>query len=130
MPFDGVGFVPSDALQKMDAVIDLLATPEKWCKGALRSYDGRFCIRGAIRAVAGADLLEPRILLAIDEVAGKRFRRIEAFNDHPSTSHAQVLSVLTRARDSFVEGAGGTGTRPPTNAIINWRTRLVDWLHR
>ena len=130
MPFDGVGFVPSDALQKMDAVIDLLGTPEKWCKGALRSYDGRFCIRGAIRAVSGADLLEPRILLAIDEVAGKRFRRIEAFNDHPSTSHAQVLAVLTRARESYATGANGTAARSPVTTTRDWRNRLLDWLHR
>ena len=83
----------------MDEVIDLLGTPDKWCKGALRSHDGRYCIRGAVRAVDAADALEPSILEAIGQVAGKRFRRIESFNDHPNTSHEQVLAVLHRARD-------------------------------
>src|SRR5947209_1852095 len=105
MPFDGVGF--DDSLQKIDAVIDLLAAPDKWCKGALRSHDGRYCIRGAVRAVGAADVLEPVILQAIGEVAGKRFCRIESFNDHPNTSHAQVLAVLGRARDNIVSGNPG-----------------------
>ena len=77
MPFDGVGFIGNESVRKMDEVIDLLGTPDKWCKGALRSHDGRYCIRGAVRAVDAADALEPSILEAIGQVAGKRFRRIE-----------------------------------------------------
>src|SRR3954471_13219989 len=105
MPFDGVGFVADESLQKIDAVIDLLATPDRWCKGALRSHDGRYCIRGAVRAVDAADTLEPSILEAIGQVAGKRFRRIESFNDHPNTSHEQVLAVLHRARENLSLGS-------------------------
>src|SRR5437868_7950263 len=86
MPFDGAGFGYNESLQKLDTVIDLLETPDRWCKGALRSHDGRYCIRGAIRAVSGSDVLEPAILNAIGQVAGRRFRRIEAFNDHPNTT--------------------------------------------
>ena len=52
MPFDGVGYIGNESVRKMDEVIDLLGTPDKWCKGALRSHDGRYCIRGAVRAVA------------------------------------------------------------------------------
>src|SRR5438067_9931894 len=102
MPFDGFGYVSSEPLRKIDAVIDLLGTPDKWCKGALRSHDGRYCIRGAVRAVDAAEALEPRILQANGEVAGKRFRRIESFNDHPNTSHEQVVAVLSRARDNMI----------------------------
>src|SRR5712671_1914264 len=104
MPFDGAGFGYNESLQKLDTVIDLLETPDRWCKGALRSHDGRYCIRGAVRAVDGAELLEPAILQAVVEVAGRRFRRIEAFNDHPNTSHDQVVAVLARARDNIVAG--------------------------
>src|SRR5581483_4767495 len=104
MPFDGVGFGPYESLNKIDAVIDLLAMPDKWCKGALRSHDGRYCIRGAVRAVGAAEVLEPTILQAIGDVAGKRFRRIESFNDHPNTSHDQVLEILLRARDRMTAG--------------------------
>ena len=77
MPFDGVGFVTHESLGKLDAVVELIGTPDRWCKGALRSHDGRYCIRGAVRAVDGAELLEPAILQAVVEVAGRRFRRIE-----------------------------------------------------
>src|SRR5947209_2874188 len=104
MPFDGVGFIGNESVRKMDEVIDLLGTPNKWCKGALRSHDGRYCIRGAVRAVDAAEALEPRILQAIGEVAGKRFRRIESFNDHPNTSHEQVVAVLSRTRDNIIAG--------------------------
>ena len=65
MPFDGVGYISSEPLHKIDAVIDLLSTPDKWCKGALRSHDGRYCIRGAVMSVGATDALEPMILQAI-----------------------------------------------------------------
>jgi hypothetical protein len=134
MPFDGVGF-PNQSLQKIDEVIDLLATPEKWCKGALRSHDGRYCIRGAVRAVDAADTLEPMILDAIGQVAGRRFRRIESFNDHPNTSHEQVLAVLHRTRDNLSAGkvaVGGDGPSPrdePPSRLASWRGALLGWLH-
>lgn len=128
MPFDGVGFAAHESLQKIDAVIDLLETPDKWCKGALRSHDGRYCIRGAVRAVDAADLLEPTILHAIGEVAGKRFRRIESFNDHPNTSHEQVLAVLSRARDNIIAGrVAGYRTAEERPAAASWRITLLGW---
>src|ERR1051325_10619217 len=101
MPFDGAGFGYNESLQKLDTVIDLLETPDRWCKGAMRSHDGRYCIRGAIRAVSGSDVLEPAILQAISQVAARLFRRIEAFNDRPQTTHDQVVSVLARARSNL-----------------------------
>lgn len=109
MPFDGAAFASPKSLEQIDAVIGRLATPDKWCKGALRSHDGRYCIRGAVRAVGGSEVLEPIILKAIGEVAGNRFGRIELFNDHPNTSHAQVLAVLARARDHIAAGKRLTG---------------------
>jgi hypothetical protein len=137
MPFDGVGYAASNqSLQKIDAVIDLLATPDKWCKGALRSHDGRYCIRGAVRVVDGADLLEPAILQAIGEVAGRRFRRIESFNDHPNTSHDQVVAVLARARDRIAagqvelggpHGMGLAAPPPEQSRLAAWRGTLLGW---
>lgn len=128
MPFDGVGFVSDKSLRHIDAVIDRLSTPEKWCKGALRSHDGRYCIRGAVRAVGAADVLEPVILQAIGEVAGKRFCRIESFNDHPNTSHAQVLAVLNRARDSIILGDAAPPSSPldqtRPSLLASWRSAL------
>jgi len=131
MPFDGVDFVANESVDKLDAVSDLLGMPDRWCKGALRSHDGRYCIRGAIRAVNGADLLEPAILQAIGQVAGRRFRRIEAFNDHPNTSHDQVVEVLARARRNF-ETAPSLGTasrlrQAAESMLARWRAAAPGW---
>jgi hypothetical protein len=134
MPFDGAGFGYNESLHKLDTVIDLLETPDRWCKGALRSHDGRYCIRGAIRAVSGSDVLEPAILQAIGQVAGRRFRRIEAFNDHPNTTHDQVVSVLARARSNLGNNLGGRPSmdlasrlRQPALWLRAWCNRTPSW---
>jgi len=59
MPFDGVGFSVNEYSQKIDAVIDLIGSPERWGKGSFRSNDGRYCLRGAIRAVDKREVLGP-----------------------------------------------------------------------
>ena len=130
MPFDGVGYISAEPLHKIDAVIDLLSTPDKWCKGALRSHDGRYCIRGAVMSVGATDALEPMILQAIGEVAGRRFRRIESFNDYPNTTHEQVVTVLNRTRDNMAGGFARRAWLPPGNlpATASWRDMLRRWL--
>ena len=67
MPFDGGGLGFDDQMHKIDRVIDLLATPDRWCKGTFWTHDGRYCIRGAIMAVDGVGILEPIVLRAIRE---------------------------------------------------------------
>lgn len=119
MPFDGVGYLASESLQKIDAVIDLMATPDKWCKGALRSVDGRYCLRGAILAENAGSLLEAPVLQAIHEVSGRRHQRIEAFNDDPKTDHALVTAVLLQARLNILTGA----VMNPTGAAAGLRAR-------
>src|SRR6476620_565662 len=131
MPFDGVGFIGNESVRKMDEVIDLLGTPDKWCKGALRSHDGRYCIRGAVRSVDAADVLEPTILQSIGEVAGKRFRRIESFNDHPNTSHEQVIALLSRTRATIRAGrrvALPDVAPKQTTRLAAWRGAVFGWL--
>ena len=130
MPFDGIGYISSESLRKIDAVIDLLSTPDKWCKGALRSHDGRYCIRGAVMSVGATDALEPVILHAIGEVAGRRFRRIESFNDYPNTTHEQVVAVLHRARDNMAGGVVRKAWLPNAGvpASTTWRDALLGWL--
>jgi len=99
MPFDDNRHpVPGDALEKIDKVIALLATEAKWCKFFAESSDGRRCLWGAMRAEDAASLLEPPILDAIRQVTGRLHRCIDAFNDHPATTHALVLRVLHQAR--------------------------------
>jgi hypothetical protein len=130
MPFDGAGFGYNESLQKLDTVIDLLETPDRWCNGALRSHDGRYCIRGAIRAVNGSDVLEPAILNAIGQVAGRRFRRIEAFNDHPNTTHDEVVAVLARARNNLGSDLGDSRSTGATSRLWQPALSLRAWCNR
>ena len=129
MPFDGVGLGLDDRVGKIDRVIDLLGTSDRWCKGTLKTHDGRRCIRGAIMAVDGVGTLQPVVLRAINEVTGRHYRRIESFNDHPDTHHGQVVEVLERARDDMIAGRLATLRSKPA-APVSWRARLTGWVTR
>ena len=104
MPFDGtdLGFFENHPVTKLDAVERLLATKQLWCKFQLRDRDGRYCIVGAMEAVKARQVLEPIILRAAREVGGKHYWRIEFFNDDPRTSHADILRVLSLARENII----------------------------
>lgn len=104
MPFDGIESYGSVQLAKLEAVERLLATEQQWCKGRLRDAQGRHCLVGAIEAVEGRQMLQRVVLHAAREVSGKRYWRIEFFNDDPHTTHADVLEVLHRARHNIVAG--------------------------
>ena len=104
MPFDGIETVEIHPLAKLGAVERLLATEQQWCKGRLRDAHGRHCLVGAIEAVDGRQVLQRIILQAAREVSGKRYWRIEFFNDDPRTTHADVLEVLRHARENIIAG--------------------------
>ena len=133
MPLDDARFGRNvEALEKMDKVLDLLATEDRWCKGKLVSLDGRRCIIGALQAVDGTTLLLAPIRLAIQQVTGQPFRRIEVFNDHRSTTHALVIAVLLRARENIINGIdeAPASARPAATTTL-WSaplTRLRGWL--
>jgi hypothetical protein len=126
MPFDGVGSAFQDLLSNIDQVIDLLTTPDKWCRGYYKTPDGRYCIRGAIVAVEGANNLRPIVLQAIREVTGKHYFRIESFNDHADTNHVQVVQVLVRARARLISAQ----LDMKRSGTITWRTRVRVLLRR
>lgn len=110
MPLDGTEFavLEDHPLGRLAAVERLIATRQQWCQGKMRDEEGRHCLVGAMEAVQARQTLEPIILRAAREVGGKRYWRIEFFNDDPRTTHADVLRVLRRARehiiDSMIEG--------------------------
>jgi hypothetical protein len=104
MPFDGTDAFDNHPLAKLGAVERLLATEQQWCKGRLRDAHGRHCLVGAIEAVGGRQVLHKVVLQAAREVSGKRYWRIEFFNDDPRTTHADVLQVLHRARENLIAG--------------------------
>jgi hypothetical protein len=123
MPLDGTELevFGNGPLAKLAAVERLLINEQQWCKGRLRDKDGRFCLAGAMQAVEARGLLDPIILRAIREVGGKRYWRIESFNDHPSTTHADVLRVLRRARENVIAGVIEDNPRP-------WHQRWLQTL--
>jgi hypothetical protein len=130
MPFDGTGYEGRiEALDKMDKVIDLLAREDRWCKQQLRSYDGRRCILGAMMAADATIALKEPILLAIKQVTGRDYLRIEMFNDHPLTTHALVVRVLSQARENIVNGVAERALVAASPASGTWlggslKTRL------
>lgn len=125
MPFDPVHHeLRLDALERIERVIDLLDSEERWCKGKLRTDEGRFCILGAVREADAELLLYGPILRAIREVTGHAYRQIEKFNDSWLTTHALVIDVLERARQDLESGTAAntaaaspifrqSATRPP-----------------
>jgi hypothetical protein len=116
MPFDGTGYDGRiEALDKMDRVISLLSREDRWCKQQLRSYDGRRCILGAMMAADATIALKEPILMAIKQVTGRDYLRIEMFNDHPLTTHATVIEVLNQARDNIV---AGVKDHPPVRPVL------------
>src|ERR1700733_11876404 len=121
MPFDGTGHEGRiDALDKMDKVIDLLSREDRWCKQQLRSYDGRRCILGAMMAADATIALKEPILLAIKQVTGRDYLRIEMFNDHPLTTHGTVVKVLERARENIVAGVTERPRSGPVSPSAQW----------
>jgi hypothetical protein len=128
MPFDGIGFAFDDRVSKIDQVISLLDTRDKWYKGNFKTPDGRHCIRGAIKAAEGAEVLQPIVLRAIHEATGQRFMRIESFNDHPYTRHAQVLRVLAHARHLLTSQRSTEEPAPQVSAPARWHFRLQAWI--
>ena len=113
MPFDGIDTFEPHPLAKLGAVERLLATEQQWCKGRLRDAHGRHCLVGAIEAVEGRQVLQRVILQAAREVSGKRYWRIEFFNDDPRTTHTDVLQVLRRTRENMIAGMISSYGRQP-----------------
>lgn len=134
MPFDGTGYESRiDALERMDKVIELLSREDRWCKQQLRSYDGRRCILGAMMAADATIALKDPILLAIKQVTGRDYLRIEMFNDHPLTTHALVVKVLHRARDNVIAGAAARSaarTASPSNGWLGTSLKPLSQLRR
>jgi len=129
MPFDGTGYESRiDALDKIDKVIDLLAREDRWCKQQLRSYDGRRCILGAMMAADATVALKEPILLAIRQVTGRDYLRIEMFNDHPLTTHGLMLRVLHQARDNVIRGVmERPANTTPAPTATRWAGALKPW---
>ena len=126
MPLDGteLGVLKNHPLAKLGEVERLLINEQRWCKGRLRDQDGRYCLAGAMQAVEARQILEPIILRAAREVGGKRYWRIESFNDNRHTTHADVLRVLRRARENIMAGMiEGNSHKRWAQMLRIWRSK-------
>jgi hypothetical protein len=123
MPLDGTDLrvLGDPRLDKLGEIERLLINERQWCKHRLRDEHGRYCLAGAMRAVQARQLLEPIILRAARKVGGRRYWRIESFNDHPSTTHADILRVLQQARGDIIAGMIESRPRP---WYARWARRL------
>jgi hypothetical protein len=85
-----------DVLRDARALID---TPEKWCKGIMRS-GGRRCAVGAVSDATGGEMhmRESEANAAFGALArAAGGRRIYLLNDDPKTTHADVIAAFDRA---------------------------------
>jgi len=105
MPFDGVDYARHEkVLDKLDEVIDLLGSEDKWCQKALRTDDGRRCIVGALVDAKAKKQLYGLVLASAREVTGVSYTSVERFNDDSATDHTLVLAVLDDVRHRVMVG--------------------------
>lgn len=119
MPFDGVE-TPLNYLAKFDQVIALIETPGHWVKHTYRTPNDRYCLKEALNNVGIAEIFEPIILKAAEEVTGREFCCIESFNDHAQTLRGDVIAVLHQTRAGII--AGKTALPPAETAMpaLRW----------
>ena len=103
MPFDGVA-APFNYLAKFEQVIDLVETPNHWIKHSYNTPWGGYCLKEVLNVVGVAEIFEPVILKTAEEVMEREFCCVESFNDHPLTTHADVVTVLRRVRENILSG--------------------------
>lgn len=72
---------------------ELIAKRSNWGKGAYEC-DGKFCLMGAIITKSDAMTLREPLHHCIQKHFPSRPSHIEDFNDHPRTTHKDVLKVL------------------------------------
>jgi hypothetical protein len=72
-----------------------------------------------LRTVGAEAELQAPILVAIKQVTGRRYARIEHFNDHPLTRFPFVLRVLKQARENVAN---------PSSVSLRPQRSIWDWL--
>ena len=88
MPFDGRELRRNERmLYDLGEVIELLRREDKWCQPQMKTKDDRRCILGALMHVR-ANAAVAHAILGAEEIPGKAYRGVEAFNDDPNTDHS------------------------------------------
>lgn len=109
MPFDAAPEVRVE-LRILDEMREILATPEMWCKGRYSNGEA-VCIMGALDVARGRSPggprpypspLEERNVIFTLLKSTPHHQKIWTFNDNPSTTHSDILSLIDRAREKIV----------------------------
>lgn len=92
----------TEELLVIDRIIGMLFRPDQWCKIELERSDGAHCIMGALWhcQAQSHNKVRQSILVAIQQLFPDRLHAesVMCFNDHPDTTHADVMAVISRAR--------------------------------
>jgi hypothetical protein len=83
----------------------LIDTPEKWGKGEYKPSPGCFCAFGALMAARGVDPEDDTSVTDEDRALAKALpsgwhkvtSEVADFNDHPDTTHADIMALFQRA---------------------------------
>lgn len=78
----------------------LIDTPEKWHRGSMRA-DGCVCAMGAVADITKAAgrrgwISETREYKELRAALPHGFNHVPTFNDHPETSHADIMALFDR----------------------------------
>jgi hypothetical protein len=112
---------------------EVIATPDRWCKGHLfQDKNGeswkltgandpacyKFCLRGAVMKAYGDEKawaydydskLPSSVLQLVGErigvYVGDNWTRLVKFNNHPDTTHEEVLAVAQAIDDAIASGS-------------------------
>jgi hypothetical protein len=71
-----------------------IAAPGLWCKNAYKD-GGRCCAIGALEVLGEAAFKRAR--QALRHALPEGFLSVVAYNDHPTTTHADILALFDRA---------------------------------
>ena len=121
MPFDGLE-TPVNYLAKLDQVIDLIESPNRWIKHNYRNPQG-YCLKEALDVAGISEIFEPIILKTVSELTEREFCCIESFNDHPETMHDDIVVVLHRVRADTIAGKFDLPAYAMPTPVFTWNAQ-------
>lgn len=95
----------SSLLAILEKAEDLLIDPANWMKGDNDPAGQRWCAMGALHySAAFEDVMKIRIIEAeMFELLPEGFDNVIAFNDHPDTTHEDILSLYDETIQAILD---------------------------
>lgn len=90
-----------DTIEVLTRARELIATPSTWWKGWAEHLQGSYCAVRAVNATASRvyECMDAvwALMRALPDWPDGKFKFVHEFNDHPDTTHADVLALYDRA---------------------------------